>query len=125
MARNIVIGAKIRSEKRIRARELRRNMTPGEKVLWSHLRTNKFKGFHFRRQQIIDGYIIDFYCHAAALIIEVDGPVHDKQKDYDSERDQNLLARGFCILRISENEVMMDVDTVLQKIDVVLCNKGN
>ncbi len=62
-----------------RARELRREMTPAEKVLWQELRGNKL-GLHFRRQQIIAGFIADFYCYAASLIIEVDaGSIVNKQ----------------------------------------------
>lgn len=113
MARNIVIGAKIKSDKHNRARELRQNMTPGEKVLWDHLRTKKFKGFHFRRQQVIDGYIADFYCHAAGLVIEVDGLIHDSQKEYDAERDQALLAHGLRVLRVSEDVVISNIDSIL------------
>jgi len=69
--RNIVIGQNITSAKLQRAKELRHQMTPEEKILWQHLRANPLNGFHFRRQQIIDGFIADFYCHAAALVIEL------------------------------------------------------
>ena len=51
-------------------------MTPWERKLWFHLRTNRLGGFHFRRQQIIDGVIVDFYCHALRLVEEVDGSGH-------------------------------------------------
>jgi very-short-patch-repair endonuclease len=55
-------------------------MTPAERILWQELRGNKL-GAHFRRQQIIAGFIVDFYCHKVALVIEVDGDVHDLQKE--------------------------------------------
>ena len=97
---NIVIGQKVTSTKVRRAKELRRQMTPEEKILWQHLRTNQLNGFHFRRQQIIDGFIADFYCHAARLVIEVDGKIHQHQADYDAERDRVLSARGLQLLRI-------------------------
>ncbi len=67
---NIVIGQKIARGMSERAKELRRNMTPAEKILWEKLRYNRLGGLQFRRQQIIDGYIVDFYCHIKALIIE-------------------------------------------------------
>lgn len=72
----IITGQHITSAKAQRARELRREMTPAERLLWARLRANRLQGFHFRRQQIIEPYIVDFYCHQAGLIIEVDGDVH-------------------------------------------------
>ncbi|HCF30201.1 MAG TPA: restriction endonuclease, partial [Cyanobacteria bacterium UBA11049] len=76
-----------------------------EKILWHHLRTNKLNGLHFRRQQVIDGFIVDFYCHAAGVVIEVDGAVHLQQVEYDARRDQILSLRGLRILRITNEEV--------------------
>ena len=113
---NIVIGQKISSGLNKRAKELRRNMTPVEKILWDKLRHNHLNGFQFRRQQIIDGYIVDFYCHAKALIVEVDGDIHDHQIEYDAERDAHLTSRGFRILRFSNDEAHHELENVLQKI---------
>jgi very-short-patch-repair endonuclease len=113
---NIVIGQKISRELQERARALRRNMTPAERILWEKLRHNRLNGFQFRRQQIIDTYIVDFYCHSKALIIEVDGDIHDLQQEYDEERDNHLRARGFRILRVSNQDVREELLTVLQKI---------
>src|SRR6266498_2787428 len=113
---NIVIGQKVSRELQERARELRRNMTPSEKILWEKLRHNRLKGLQFRRQQIIDSYIVDFYCHSKALVVEVDGDIHDLQKDYDLERDNHLIARGFHVLRVSNNDVKENLMIVLQKI---------
>ena len=70
---NIIIGQRIDPAKAQRARELRRRMTTEEKALWQRLRANRLDGFHFRRQQVIDGFIVDFYCHAASLVVETDG----------------------------------------------------
>jgi len=78
--KNIVIGQSVSSEMYARSKELRREMTPAEKILWKELRTNKLSGLHFRRQQIIDRFIVDFYCHQHELVVEVDGDVHDMQK---------------------------------------------
>jgi very-short-patch-repair endonuclease len=114
--RNIVIGQKIKSDKLERAKEMRRQMTPAEKILWEHLRANRLNGLHFRRQQIIDGFIVDFYCHAASLVIEIDGKIHEQQIEYDLERDQVLTARGLRLLRFKNEEVIHELDQVLVKI---------
>jgi len=114
--KNIVIGQKITTEKRQRAKELRQKMTPEEALLWHALRTNKLAGWHFRRQQVIDGFIVDFYCHAASLIVEVDGGIHKAQKEQDAERDAHLISRGFRILRVTNDEVNKDIEGVLQRI---------
>ena len=113
---NIVICQKVSGELRDRVKELRRNMTPTEKILWQKLRHNRLNGFQFRRQQIIDGYIVDFYCHAKALVVEVDGDIHDQQVEYDNERDAHLISRGFRVLRFTNEAINQNLTTVLQKI---------
>ena len=75
MPRNIVRGQTVDPERIRRARELRKNQTPEEKILWQELRGGR-PGVHFRRQQIIAGYIADFYCHSAAVLVELDGSGH-------------------------------------------------
>ena len=109
----IITGQKISPNKLQRAKELRRQMTPEEKILWQHLRANRLNGLHFRRQQIIDGFIVDFYCHAAGLVIEIDGKIHQQQAEYDAERDKILTARGLQILRIKNSEVKENLPGVL------------
>lgn len=94
--KNIVTDQKVTKEKLQRARELRREMTLAEKILWEELRANKL-GAHFRRQQIIQGFIIDFYCHQAALVIEVDGDIHDLQKEEDERREKVLSEMGLRV----------------------------
>lgn len=102
--------------KRQQAREMRRKMTRAETVLWQRVRANRLGGLQFRRQQVIDGFIADFYCHAAGLIVEVDGGVHAKQTDYDAERDRILSARGLRILRFTNERVERDIEAVLTAI---------
>ena len=102
--------------KRNRARELRHSMTPEESILWRHLRAHRSDALHVRRQHVIRGFIVDFYCHAARLIIEVDGAIHDQQREADAERDTILSASGYRILRITNDEVNGDLDGVLQRI---------
>ncbi len=121
--RNTVIGQKVKSEIAQRARELRRQMTLQERVLWKRLRTNRLEGFHFRRQQAIEGFIVDFYCHAASLIVEVDGPIHEQQAEYDDERDRILTARGFRVMRVRNEEVERDLEGVLERI-AAACREG-
>jgi very-short-patch-repair endonuclease len=91
-------------------------MTPAETILWKELRTNKLNGLHFRRQQIIDGYIADFYCHQHELIVEIDGGIHERQTVSDADREEYLSARGFQIIRFTNDEVSKDLKGVLQKI---------
>lgn len=115
-ARNIVVGQKVDATKLQRAKELRRAMTGAERMLWERLRGNRLHGFHFRRQQVIDGFIADFYCHAAGLVVEVDGGVHAQQTEYDSERDRVLSQRGVRVLRINNEEIQTNLDGVLARI---------
>jgi very-short-patch-repair endonuclease len=114
--KNIITGQKINPENLRRAKEMRQNMTPAEKKLWQRLRAGRLEGFHFRRQQIIDGYIIDFYCHAAGLVVEVDGDIHLEQQEYDRERDKHLSARGLRVLRFYNTDVNKDIEAVLEVI---------
>ena len=95
-----------------RARELRHDMTPAEKILWHELRGNKL-GVHFRRQQVIAGFIVDFYCHKAALVIEVDGDIHDLQQEEDARREKVLREMGLRIVRFGNEEVMRDLSAVV------------
>lgn len=118
--KNIVIGQKITAEKAQRAKELRREMTPAERQLWQQLRANRLDNWHFRRQQIIAGFIVDFYCHQAGLVVEVDGPIHDDQPEADAERDTILGAHGLTVLRFTNRQVMNDMSTVLREIRAVL-----
>lgn len=103
-------------EKRELARRLRAEQTPYEKLLWERLRRSQLAGLHFRRQQIIDGFIVDFYCHAAGLVIEIDGSVHEAQLQYDEERSRILAERGLAVIRFSNDEVESGLDDVLTRI---------
>ncbi|HEY7019928.1 MAG TPA: DUF559 domain-containing protein [Ktedonobacterales bacterium] len=109
----VVRGQPIDPVKLARAKELRHAMTPAETQLWKALRANQLQGYHFRRQQVIAGFIVDFYCHAARLAIEVDGPAHDGQKEYDAERDQALAGNGVRVLRIPNGDVERRLPDVL------------
>ena len=114
-AKYIIPGQKVTKEKLQRAKELRRDMTPAEKLLWQELRANKL-GIHFRRQQIIAGFIVDFYCHKAELVIEVDGDIHDLQQDEDARREKALYEIGLKTVRFENDEVIRNLSEVLEKI---------
>ena len=103
--KNIVTNQKVTKEKLQRAKELRREMTPAEKIVWEELRAKKL-GVRFRRQQVIQGFIVDFYCHKAALVVEVDGDIHDLQKEEDERREKVLSALGLRIVRFGNDEVV-------------------
>ena len=92
--RSPIFGQKVDPVKMARAKELRRDMTEAERILWRALRTNQLHGFHFRRQQVIDGFIADFYCYAAGLVVEFDGTSHQGRAEYDAERETVLTACG-------------------------------
>lgn len=113
---NIVRGRRVNPGMLDRAKGMRREMTRHERILWDALRRNQLDGYHFRRQQVIDGYIVDFYCHAASLVVETDGPIHDQQRGYDEERDERLARRGLLILRVRNEEIERDLAGVLERI---------
>jgi very-short-patch-repair endonuclease len=114
--KQIVTEQKVNPAKIARAQEFRHAMTPAEARLWSHLRANRLGGYHFRRQQIIEPYIVDFYCHRAALVVEVDGIIHQEQKEHDNERDQKLQELGLQVLRFTNEAIIQNLDGVLNKI---------
>ncbi len=91
-------------------------MTEAEALLWSHLRRNQLVGLHFRRQQVIGGFIADFYCHEAGLVVEADGIVHDHQDDYDRLRDQIIETRDIRVLRFTNEEITTGLVQVLATI---------
>lgn len=97
------------------ARRLRKTMTPEENILWYHLRSNRFAGFKFRRQFLIDKYIVDFVCLEKRLIIELDGGQHN-QSSNDAIRDAYLHNQNFTILRFWNNEINENLRSVLEKV---------
>jgi len=114
--KNIVRGQKVSPKTLERAKKLRSNMTPAEKILWKQLKGNRLNGLHFRRQQVVHGFFPDFYCHQHELIVELDGGIHEFQKEYDAEREAYLKSLGFRIIRFTNEEVTKNLKGVLQKI---------
>ncbi|QDT50213.1 hypothetical protein Pan258_42700 [Symmachiella dynata] len=95
-----------------RAKQLRQQMTVPERKLWSVLRSQRLAGLKFRRQHPIEPYIVDFYCDAARLVVEVDGESHAVTGDYDIKRQRIIENRGYTFLRVSNDEVLEDVEAV-------------
>lgn len=103
-----------RDEQNRRARELRRNMTPEEVLLWNRLRAGQL-GVAFRKQQPLGFYFADFVCFEKKLVIELDGSQH-AGSEYDAVRDAELTARGFRVLRFWNNEIRDNIEGVLERI---------
>ncbi|MEB3293359.1 MAG: endonuclease domain-containing protein [Synechococcales bacterium] len=103
-----------------RAKELRKHPTPAERKLWEQY----LRSFPYRvlRQRPIDHFIVDFYCAALRLVIEVDGEVHDSEQSqaYDEERSKILQSYGLIVLRVKNVEVMEEFDRVCAKIEAFL-----
>jgi very-short-patch-repair endonuclease len=102
--------------KKIFARSLRKEQTPEEVIVWELLRNRKFMNLKFRRQHDIEGFIVDFYCHDLKLAIEIDGRVHEKQKEYDELRQELIASKGINFIRLTNDEINLDVNILLEKI---------
>jgi excinuclease UvrABC helicase subunit UvrB/very-short-patch-repair endonuclease len=109
---------------KLKVKEMRQNPTKAEELLWKHLRGDKFD-IRFRRQIIIDNFIVDFVNLEKKLIIEVDGGIHDKQKERDEARTQILENLGYKVLRFNNSEVLDDLQNVLEKIKLELVPLSN
>ena len=98
------------------ARQLRKQPTPAEDVLWARLRGSRFHAAKFKRQVPFDRYVVDFYCHAAKLVVEIDGRQHEWVAGYDEGRTEVLERMGLRVIRFQNEEVCGDLDAVLDRI---------
>src|SRR6266480_2587173 len=98
------------------ARDLRKNPTDAERLLWGRLRRQQMDGFKFRRQHSVGPYICDFACLEARIVIELDGSQHVEQSDYDLRRDTFLRSNGFRVLRFWNNDILLRTDAVLETV---------
>src|SRR5215469_8601588 len=96
-----------------RARTLRRDMTEAEQRLWQMLRSRQTEGYRFRRQVPIGGLIADFVCHAARLIVEIDGGQHDRSSESQGIRTRFLQREGYRVVRFWNDEVLANPNGVL------------
>jgi very-short-patch-repair endonuclease len=101
------------------ARKLRKDMTFGEVLLWNEVKDNKVFGFDFDRQCCIDNYIVDFYCKALILVIEVDGMSHNYEEAFNKDgiRQEKLEGFGIRFLRFSEAEMKSDMLNVIRTLE--------
>ena len=99
-----------------RARQLRRQSTPPEQILWSVLRGRRLAGLKFRREEPIGPYVVDFCCRERKLVVELDAMSHDDTQDRDELRDRWLIEQGYRILRVTNWDVNDDVETVARLI---------
>jgi very-short-patch-repair endonuclease len=97
---------------RTRAIELRKELTPAERKLWSQIRNDQL-GVNFRRQHAVGNYIPDFCSPQAKLVIELDGSQHLEQEEYDTERTKYLEAQGYKVIRFWNNDVMNNIEGVI------------
>jgi very-short-patch-repair endonuclease len=102
------------------ARALRKQQTRSEDMLWQRLRGARFHGAKFRRQVPFDRFVVDFYCHAAKLVVELDGKQHEWFSDYDAGRTEVLERLGVRVVRFTNEEVAGDLDSVLARIRAAL-----
>ncbi len=112
--RRTIVGVASK-EKVAFAREQRKAPTTNESILWSHLRRRKL-GHRIRRQHPLGEFILDFYCAEAKLAIEIDGPLHIRQPEYDTWRDAQLQRLGIEVLRFPDLQVTNDLEGVLEAI---------
>ena len=99
-------------------KELRSSSSYCERVLWNELKNKKLLNLKFRRQHGIGNYIVDFYCHAKDLVIEIDGEIHDsaEAKENDKRRTEYLISLGLKVIRFSNEEVIENMERVLEEI---------
>ncbi len=103
-------------KKRDFARYLRKDQTNTEQIVWELLRNRKCNGLKFRRQHVVEGFVVDFYCDKYKLAIELDGSVHNRRKDYDELRDVEIGSKNIYIIRIRNSEIEKNPQIVLMKI---------
>lgn len=99
-------------------KKLRNNSTPAEAFLWRYLKSKKLCGRRFNRQHSIKNYIVDFYCAAEKLVIELDGAVHQspKAQKYDKKRTEILNELGYTVIRFENKMVFENLESVLSEI---------
>ena len=105
-----------------RARQLRRNMSEPEVMLWSRLMRLRERGYRIRRQMPFRGYFLDFVCLSRRLVVEVDGWQHgeEAQAEHDFVRDKILEREGFTLIRVSAGEVRRNLGQVMDRIVLAL-----
>jgi len=104
------------------ARELRKNSTLSEVLLWNALKQKRAMGFDFDRQKIIGNYIVDFYCAKLNLVLEIDGSSHDDKYVYDANRHEYLESLGLVVVHIDDKDVKYKMNDVLNMLETLITN---
>ena len=112
----IVVPPEIRRRMVEVAREFRKDPTPGEKILWNELRGKKLDGIKFRRQQPIGYFVVDFYSSVYRLVVKVDGPIHQYQREADAARQEILETLGLVVLRVETEIIEKNLTMALELI---------
>ncbi|WP_109077943.1 endonuclease domain-containing protein [Aggregatibacter kilianii] len=109
---------------KVNAQKLRANQTDAENKLWQRINRDQLLDFRFNRQKPLLNYIVDFYCAKAMLIIELDGSQHyePEYQEKDALRDAELASLGFTVMRFSNDEVMLEIESVVEQIYLFLEN---
>lgn len=108
--------------KKDRARQLRKSQTRHERKLWAAVRRSGL-GSNFNRQRVLRGYIADFYCPAARLVVEIDGDSHANRRAYDARRDEILGRLGILTLRFTNQQIDSDFPLVINKLKAVIAER--
>jgi len=118
--------AAVNSQQRNRAKQLRTTMTRAETLLWRYLKAGHLDGLSFRRQAPMGAFIVDFVCHTARIIVELDGESHDfaQRLQHDQVRDRWLAGRGYVVLRFTNDQVFKELKGVLLTIGETARDRG-
>ncbi len=103
-------------ERRAACREFRRELTPAESAFWERVRAGRFLGWKWRREHPIGRYVVDFVCIQARIVVELDGPVHEAQRERDAGRDAFLTDLGLRVVRWSNDDFLSDPDGHLRRL---------
>src|SRR5215472_7195333 len=108
----------VSARQRSNAKSLRRQMTRAETLSWRYIKAHHLEGLSFRRQTPMGPYIVDFVCHAARMVVELDGDTHDfeLQRRRDRVRDDWLASRGYVVQRFTNKDVLSNLEGVLLSI---------
>jgi very-short-patch-repair endonuclease len=103
--------------KMIVSRDLRRRSTFTEKIAWNMLRDRRMFGYRFKRQVVFDGFVLDFFCNELRLAIEIDGPIHETQKEYDAMRQIIIEQEDVHFIRLTTQEIEESPEKLTEAIE--------
>ena len=106
------------------ARQMRCEPTQAEELLWQRLRNRQLANAKFRRQHVIERFIVDFYAAEAHLVVEIDGPIHEYTQEEDALRQEYLESLNLLVIRFTNDQVLYDIEAVLKSIAIILTPRG-